>query len=57
MVEEQADALVLFGITGDLAEKLIPALYELTSEGRLRHARRRHCPQPVDRRATRRSRP
>ena len=35
MVEEQADALVLFGITGDLAEKLIPALYELTSEGRL----------------------
>ncbi len=36
MVEEQADALVLFGITGDLAKKkLIPALYELTAEGRL----------------------
>lgn len=30
------DALVLFGITGDLAKKkLIPALYELTAEGRL----------------------
>ena len=33
---DQADALVLFGITGDLAKKkLIPALYELTAEGRL----------------------
>ena len=32
----RADALVLFGITGDLSEKkLIPALYELTVEGRL----------------------
>ena len=33
---ERADALVLFGITGDLSEKkLLPALYELTVEGRL----------------------
>lgn len=33
---ERADALILFGITGDLSEKkLIPALYELTVEGRL----------------------
>ncbi|MDG1368194.1 MAG: hypothetical protein P8P85_14155, partial [Acidimicrobiales bacterium] len=33
---EHADALILFGITGDLSEnKLIPALYELTVEGRL----------------------
>ena len=32
----RGDALVLFGITGDLAKKkLIPALYELTAEGRL----------------------
>lgn len=32
----RADAFVLFGMTGDLAEKkLIPALYELTLEGRL----------------------
>jgi len=32
----RADALVLFGITGDLSQrKLIPALYELTVEGRL----------------------
>lgn len=30
-----ADALVLFGVTGDLAQrKLFPALYELTAEGR-----------------------
>ena len=36
MIGDQADALVLFGITGDLAKKkLIPALYELTAEGRL----------------------
>ena len=36
MIGEQADALVLFGVTGDLAKKkLIPALYELTDEGRL----------------------
>ncbi|MEO0492176.1 MAG: glucose-6-phosphate dehydrogenase [Actinomycetota bacterium] len=36
MIGEPADALVLFGITGDLAKKkLIPALYELTAEGRL----------------------
>jgi len=36
MIGEHADALVLFGITGDLAKKkLIPALYELTAEGRL----------------------
>ena len=26
---------MLFGITGDLAKEAIPALYELTSEGRL----------------------
>ena len=33
---ERADALVLFGITGDLSQKkLLPALYELTVEGRL----------------------
>ncbi|GAA3020167.1 glucose-6-phosphate dehydrogenase [Streptomyces drozdowiczii] len=33
---EQADALVLFGITGDLAKKmLMPALYRLTEDGRL----------------------
>lgn len=32
----RADALVLFGITGDLAEKmLLPALYELTRQGEL----------------------
>ena len=32
----RADALVMFGITGDLArKKLIPALYELAAEGRL----------------------
>ena len=36
MIGEHADALVLFGITGDLAKKkLIPALYELTAEDRL----------------------
>lgn len=33
---QRADALVLFGITGDLSEKkVLPALYELTVEGRL----------------------
>ncbi|WP_217141583.1 glucose-6-phosphate dehydrogenase [Streptomyces sp. AC627_RSS907] len=33
---ERADALVLFGITGDLAKKmLLPALYRLTGSGRL----------------------
>ncbi|NNE72644.1 MAG: glucose-6-phosphate dehydrogenase [Acidimicrobiales bacterium] len=32
----QADALVMFGITGDLAKKkLFPALYELVDQGRL----------------------
>lgn len=32
----RADALVLFGITGDLAKKmLLPALYELSRDGRL----------------------
>ena len=31
---ETADALVLFGITGDLAfKKLFPALYNLTARG------------------------
>ncbi len=36
MIVDRADALVMFGITGDLAKKkLIPALYELTAEGRL----------------------
>ena len=36
MVRDPADALVMFGITGDLAKKkLIPALYELTAEDRL----------------------
>ena len=36
MIRDPADALVMFGITGDLAKKkLIPALYELTAEGRL----------------------
>ncbi|MFJ8545294.1 glucose-6-phosphate dehydrogenase [Streptomyces sp. NPDC093586] len=33
---ERSDALVLFGITGDLAKKmLLPALYRLTESGRL----------------------
>jgi len=33
---ETADAIVLFGVTGDLArKKLIPALYELTADDRL----------------------
>ncbi len=33
---EQADAFLLFGATGDLArKKLLPALYELTVEGRV----------------------
>ncbi|MDH4016409.1 MAG: hypothetical protein OEV20_03625, partial [Actinomycetota bacterium] len=33
---EQADALVLFGATGDLArKKLFSALYDMTAEGRL----------------------
>lgn len=36
MISERADALVLFGITGDLAaKKLFPALYNLTSRNRL----------------------
>lgn len=36
MAAAPADALVMFGITGDLAKKkLIPALYELTAEDRL----------------------
>ena len=36
MIHERADALVLFGITGDLAaKKLIPALYQLTRRGHL----------------------
>ncbi|MGV8839100.1 MAG: glucose-6-phosphate dehydrogenase [Bauldia sp.] len=36
MISERADALVLFGITGDLAaKKLIPALYQLTRRGQL----------------------
>ena len=36
MTAAPADALVMFGITGDLAKKkLIPALYELTAEDRL----------------------
>ncbi|WP_033337617.1 glucose-6-phosphate dehydrogenase [Catenuloplanes japonicus] len=35
-MDERADAVVLFGVTGDLAaKKLIPALYELTRRGRL----------------------
>ena len=35
MVERQADGLILFGITGDLARKrLFPALYALAEEGR-----------------------
>lgn len=35
-VETVADAFVLFGASGDLArKKLLPALYELTKEGRL----------------------
>ncbi|MFI5842143.1 glucose-6-phosphate dehydrogenase [Catenuloplanes sp. NPDC051500] len=35
-MNERADAVVLFGVTGDLAaKKLIPALYELTRRGRL----------------------
>jgi glucose-6-phosphate 1-dehydrogenase len=35
-VSERADALVLFGISGDLAKKkLFPALYELQHDGRL----------------------
>ncbi|WP_246075437.1 glucose-6-phosphate dehydrogenase [Nonomuraea terrae] len=35
-MSEQAGALVLFGITGDLARKMIlPALYRLTADGRL----------------------
>ena len=33
---ERADALVLFGATGDLArKKLFPALYDMAAEGRL----------------------
>lgn len=36
MIAERADALVLFGITGDLAaKKLFPALYHLTKRNRL----------------------
>lgn len=36
MIAERADALVLFGITGDLAaKKLFPALYNLTKRNRL----------------------
>jgi len=36
MSEDPADALILFGITGDLARrKLIPALYELAAAGEL----------------------
>ncbi|HUC32601.1 MAG TPA: glucose-6-phosphate dehydrogenase, partial [Ilumatobacteraceae bacterium] len=36
MSEQTADALVLFGATGDLAKrKLFPALYELEEDGRL----------------------
>jgi len=36
MIAERADALVLFGITGDLAaKKLFPALYNLTARNRL----------------------
>jgi glucose-6-phosphate 1-dehydrogenase len=35
-MNERADAVVLFGVTGDLAaKKLIPALYELSRRGRL----------------------
>ncbi|MDR7275063.1 glucose-6-phosphate dehydrogenase [Catenuloplanes atrovinosus] len=35
-MDGRADAVVLFGVTGDLAaKKLIPALYELTRRGRL----------------------
>lgn len=34
--QPRADALVLFGVTGDLAfKKLLPAIYELTTHGRL----------------------
>ncbi|MET0967443.1 MAG: glucose-6-phosphate dehydrogenase, partial [Nakamurella sp.] len=35
-MEARADALVLFGATGDLVrKKLIPAIYELAAAGRL----------------------
>jgi glucose-6-phosphate 1-dehydrogenase len=35
-METRADALVMFGVTGDLAyKKLLPALYQLTRQGRL----------------------
>ena len=35
-VHPEADALILFGASGDLAyKKLLPALYELTRAGRL----------------------
>ena len=36
MNESHADALVIFGATGDLAfKKIFPALYDMTREGRL----------------------
>ncbi len=36
MAEPQSDALVLFGITGDLAKKkLLPAVYHLAQRDRL----------------------
>ena len=36
MAESQSDALVVFGVTGDLAHKMIfPALYAMVKSGKL----------------------